>query len=83
MNKQELINEARERAAEIAKATKNCHAEKYTAIYESDNGITVSHIQKGWSTRTPTINFGNAPMIKKQVLAYIDKIEMMEKENGG
>lgn len=82
MNKQELINEARTRVAEIAKATKNCHSEKNTAIYESDNGITVSHIQKGWSTRTSTINFGNKPMTKKQVLAHIEEIEMMEKEMG-
>lgn len=82
MNKQELINEARKRVAEIAKATKNCHSEKYTAIYESDNGVTVSHIQKGWSTRTSTINFGSQPMTKKQVLAHIDEVEIMEKEMG-
>lgn len=82
MNKQKLINEARKRVAEIAKATKNCHPEKNTAIYKSDNGITVGHIQKGWSTRTYTINFGSGSMTKKQVLTHIDEVEIMEKEMG-
>ncbi len=80
MNYQELINEARQRVAEIAKATKNCHSEKNTAIYESDNGVTVSHIQKGMSTGTSTIRFGSSAMTKKQVLAYLDEVEMMENE---
>lgn len=75
-----LINEAKERVAEIAKATKNCHPQKVTALYENEyGGITLGYIQKGWSTRTRTIHFWGK-MTKKQVAAHIDEIEIMEKE---
>ena len=80
MTKKELIQESRHRAAEIAKATKNCNCEKYTAIYESDNGVTVSHIQKGWNTDKNSIDFGSRQLTKNQVLAVIEEFEKMELE---
>lgn len=78
MTKLEMIQEARQSISRIARATKNCPSGHYTAIYESENGVTVSHIQNGWNTNTATISFGDAPLTKKQVKDWIDQVEDFE-----
>jgi hypothetical protein len=67
-----LIFEAKERVAEIARATKNCPAGKRTAIYESENGYTISYLKIGWTTNTLTIYFSKNST-KKQVLVQIQE----------
>ena len=70
----EILREARNRAREIARQTKNTPKGYYPAFYEGERGYVVSAIQNGWETRTRTIRFWR-DMTKKQVLARIDEYE--------
>lgn len=58
----DLVSEARNRVTEIHKLLENCLPSQYVALYINEHsGYTLSTIQKGWETRTPTISFGTSP----------------------
>ena len=69
-----LIEEAKKRVAEIAKATKNPIAGKRPAFYEGEDSYVIGHLQNGWETRTPTMLFWDN-MTKKEVIQRIEEYE--------
>jgi len=71
----ELINEAKSRAIEIAESSKLEQPGSYLAIYQSENGYTVSWIRKGSDTRTPMIAFGPRAITKEEVITIIEREE--------
>jgi len=67
----ELIEEAKNRVDEIVQKSKNEQPESYLAIYESENGYTVSWIRKRHDTRTNMIAFGAKKLSRSKVLETI------------
>lgn len=63
-----IIEEAKNRIEEIVQASKFEQPDSYLAIYESDNGYTVSWIRKGHDTRTKMIAFGAKSLLESEVL---------------
>lgn len=75
--KTQLLKEARTRAKEIARKTKNCPEGCYVAFYICDiRGYVVDYIFKGF--RAENISFGSSPLSEKQVLNEIDMHELYE-----
>ena len=69
-----LINEAKERINEIVEETKKGYS-GYTAIYFSDNGISIANIPEGQETRTETIAFGYGKKSESEILEVIEREE--------
>lgn len=80
--KQEIINEAKKRVSEIAKATKALwQNDQYRIVLmwnSSKNEYTVSQVQMGWMVENEHIYFGNYPMTKKEVVRIIEEVEFQE-----
>ena len=72
MTKLELISEARNHVAEIAKNTKIEKHDHVTTCYIGDSGsFVVTKMHQRWSTRKPEITFPNN-CTKKQVIEELD-----------
>lgn len=82
MKTKEIITEAKNRVSEIAKATKSLwQNDAYRVVLlwnSSKNEYTVSKVQMGWTVENDHIYFGNYPMTKKEVLAVITEVEILE-----
>lgn len=71
----EIIEEAKTRKNEIAKLIKKDNGNRYVALYESDNGITLSTISEGHHTRNNQLSFAD---FDKRI--FSSAIEQVEKE---
>jgi hypothetical protein len=71
----ELIKEAKRRKEEIAKMIQQDNGGNYVAIYESDNGFTLSTIREGHHTRRNQLSFSDYNNV-----IFSTPLEQVEKE---
>jgi hypothetical protein len=83
ITKLKLIAEARKNVSAIAKETKSLNKNDYYRVcfIETTSGeLKIVKMQANWKTENQCIYFWNEPMTKKQVIGWLDEIELLEKQ---